>query len=247
MSDIANRTSAPVPDRARLSQYVVFRDGWEGIRQSLYDTVIYPAAGASVLTFFALPQGQGTTYQGVGVAGTSPKTLSDTNMLLAGQLPTNQNFLAESIEVLFFPSLYHVTAATQIPAVGFVTTATAVAPLLVNDEWIFRKSGNLIFTIGAKAYLQEAPMGRFPPKTHFEISAGGAGWSAATAPVESTGWRVTYPVSDGRAYMLKPASILLDSNTNFSVSLNWPEGLQAINNVARTTVVLDGYLYRRSQ
>ncbi|MGZ7265373.1 hypothetical protein ACXWP3_09695, partial [Streptococcus pyogenes] len=61
-----------VPTRAELSKYSVNRPGWEAIKQSLYDYQAYAAAGQTNLTFFALPVGQ------------SSKTLSDTNMTLAG-------------------------------------------------------------------------------------------------------------------------------------------------------------------
>lgn len=236
-----------LPNMDQLSQYVVNREGWEGVRQSLYDYQLYPAAGAAQLTFFSTPQGQGTAVQAVGAAGVGAKTLSDTNMTLAGQLPSQQNFLVQSIEVMFYPNIYHVTNAVGNPAVKFVSTALLLAPAIVNDEYIFRKSGNLVFTIGSKAYLTEAPMGRFPPKTNFGVNAGAAGWSAATAPVESTGVTVSFPQSTGRPYMLHPASLLLNSNQNFSVQLNWPEGLQAVTYPAKVGVVMDGFLYRRSQ
>lgn len=236
-----------IPNMDVLSQYVVNREGWEGIRQSLYDYMLYPAAGLSQASFFALPQGQGTTVQAVGAAGATTKSLSDTNMTLAGQLPAQQNFLVQSIEVMFYPNVYHVTNAVGNPAVKFTSTALAIAPAIINDEYIFRKSGNLVFTIGSKAYLQEAPMGRFPPKTNYGVNGAIAGWSAATAPVESTGLSVAFPQSTGRPYMLHPASLLLNSNQNFSITLNWPEGLQAITYPAKVGVVLDGFLYRRSQ
>lgn len=236
-----------IPNMEVLSQYVVNREGWEGIRQSLYDYMLYPAAGLSQASFFALPQGQGTTVQGVGVAGATTKTLSDTNMTLAGQLPAQQNFLVQSIEVMFYPNVYHVTNAVGNPATRAVTSAATLAPSIVNDEYIFRKSGNLVFTIGSKAYLQEAPMGRFPPKTNYGVQGAFAGWSAATAPVDTMSVGALFPQSTGRPYMLHPASLLLNSNQNFSITLNWPEGLQAITYPAKVGVVLDGFLYRRSQ
>jgi hypothetical protein len=57
-----------------------------------YDTVLYPTAGSTLLTFFALPRGQGnTSFQTAG--GTAiAKTYADTNMDLAGQLPGGYNF-----------------------------------------------------------------------------------------------------------------------------------------------------------
>lgn len=56
--------------------------------QSLYDTGTIVPAGTAMLAFFASPLGQGATS--FALAGA--KTLADTNMDLAGQLPSGQNF-----------------------------------------------------------------------------------------------------------------------------------------------------------
>lgn len=215
-----------VPTRAQLSKYSVNRPGWEAIRQSLYDFQAYQAAGHTQLTFFALPVGQ------------SSKTLSDTNMTLAGQLPKNQEFLVQSIEVFFSPTTP--TVAAQMPAAFGAQAAAA----LVNDAYIIGRAGNLTLTIGAKPYLQEAPLGRFPQKARFEVDAGLADVSSTAANLQS---RVTFGAWCGRPYLLDPAPLLLPENQNFSISLNWPEGVQAIANPGRIGVILDGILYRRSQ
>lgn len=215
-----------IPSRAQLAQYSVNRPGWEAVKQSLYDYQAYAAAGQSSLTFFALPIGQ------------SSKTLSDTNMTLAGQLPKNQEFLVQSIEIHVFPTTPTVTA--QMPAVFGAQAAQS----LVNDVYIIGRSGNLNFTIGSKPYLQEAPLGRFPPKTHLSIDAALSDATTAGAALQArTG--IGYWV--GRPYSLDAAKLLLPENQNFSVTLSWPEGVQAITNPARIGVVLDGVLYRRSQ
>lgn len=219
--------SPQVPNRKMLSQYVVNREGWEGIKQTLYDFQPYAAAGSTQLNFFALPIGQGG------------KTQSDTNMTLAGQLPTNQEFLVQSIEVHFFPTTP--TVAADMPsAIG----ARAVANAL-NDEYIFRRSGNLNLFIGSKTYLEEAPLQKFPPKAYYDITGSAA--SDTTTAAADAAFRATFAKACGRPYMLHPASLLLTSNQNFAVSLNWPEGAQAITNPARVGVSLDGFLYRRSQ
>ena len=222
-----------VPQKSELSRYSVNREGWEAIRQSLYDFQQYAAAGSTQLSFFNLPIGQGTSYAGGGT-----KSLSDTNMTLAGQLPANQEFLVQSIEVVFLPTTPTVAAA--MPAV-FGAQAAAVQ---VNDSYIFRRSGNLILTIGSKPYLQEAPLMRFPPKTHFEVSAALADVSTAGASFQS---RIAAGMVLGRPYLLSPVDLLLPQNQNFGITLNWPEGVQAITNPARCGVILDGILYRRSQ
>lgn len=215
-----------VPNREQLSQFVVNRSGWEGIRQSLYDFQAYPAAGATNLQFFAVPLGQGG------------KTLSDTNMNLAGQLPTNKEFLVESVHVYFTPTTP--TVAAQMPA----AFGAQAVPEIINDSYIFRRSGNLVFEIGSKNYLEEAPLMRFPPKNTFHVEGALADVSTAGADLQS---RIAYGDAIGVPYILKPASLLLTSNQNFNVSIRYPEGVQAITNPARVGVVLEGILYRRSQ
>jgi hypothetical protein len=215
-----------VPNRAQLSKYSVNRPGWEAIRQTLYDSGTYAAAGQTFLAFFAQPAGSGT------------KTLSDTNMTLAGQLPKNQEFLVQSVEIHFFPTTP--TVAAQMPG----AFGAGVAQQLLNDVYIFGRAGNLNLTIGSKTYLQEAPLGRFPPKAYFCVDAA---LSDATTAAANLQGRSGYARWGGRPYVLEPAPVLLPENQNFSVTLSWPEGVQAITNPARMVVVLDGYLYRRSQ
>lgn len=217
--------SQAVPGRGELSKFVVNRAGWEAIKQTFYDFQAYAAAGVTTLNFFALPVGQGG------------KTLSDTNMTLAGQLPTNQEFLVTGIQVYFLAGTP--TVAKSMPS---IFGAPAIASN-VNDAYIFRRQGHLIFTIGSKDYLQEAPLFKFPQKNSFHAEAGYAGTTALSAGARAT----TYGDANGAPYMLSPANLLLTSNQNFSVSLNWPEGVQAITDPARVGVVLDGILYRRSQ
>lgn len=215
-----------VPTRQDLQRYSVNRPGWEAVRQTLYDYQAYAQAGQSQLLFFQVPRGQ------------SSKTSSDTNMDLAGNLSANTEFLVESIEVQFWPTVPAVAAAN--PA---ATGATAAA-VLVNDAYIVGRTGNLVLTIGQKQYLTEAPLGKFPGKTHFFVS--GAHSDSSTAG--GTGaTRTVFGYWTGRPYLLSPVKLYLISTQNFSVSLNWPEGVQAVSNPGRIGVVLDGILYRKSQ
>ena len=61
------------------------------IVEPLYDSVLYPAAGATLLSFFILPLGQGVSVFQTA-AGVLPKTYADTNMQLAGQLSAGYYF-----------------------------------------------------------------------------------------------------------------------------------------------------------
>jgi hypothetical protein len=223
-----------IPSYTDLSAFNVNRDGWEAIKQSLYDTAAYPAAGINQLSFFTLPVGQGVSVLGTPAA----KSLSDTNMTLAGQMPANQEFLIQSVEVVFLPTTPTVAAA--MPAF-FGTDAISG---LVNDAYIFYRSGNLNLNIGSKSYLQEANLMRFPPKAYFDIAAAVESATTAAASLQS---RIAFATARGRPYLLQPANLRLVSNQNFSVTLNWPEGLQAILQPAEVRVILDGILYRRSQ
>lgn len=223
-----------VPSLEQVRGFVVNRNGIEAVRQRLYDSVQYPTAGATNLSFFSLPIGQGTSWTGSGA-----KNESDTNMTLAGQLPANQWFLVQSMEVGFFPATP--TAAAGMPS---AFAAAAVTATNVNDQYIFRRSGNLKLGIGSKNYLQEAPLASFPLKADFDISAALADSSTSTGGGQT---RVTWGKSVGRPYMLSRPPLLLESSQNFNVSLNWPEGVQAITNTARVMVIMDGILYRRSQ
>lgn len=234
-----------LPNSKQLSQYVVNREGdWEGIRQQLYDHNIYLAAGQPQLTFFALPVGQGVSAFG------GAKTFSDTNMTLAGQLPANQAFLVTSLEVRFYPTTPTPAGPvlTNLPATAAVTTAGLIPQNLINDAYIFYRAGNLQFLIGSKPYLQEAPLCRFPPKSNFRVKgAVGAGADTTTPINEALSLTAGFATAGGRPYNLNPANLLLQSNQNFNVTLNWPEGLQAVTSAARVGVFLDGFLYRMSQ
>jgi len=221
----------PIPNRQQLDAYNVNREGWEGITNTLYDSNAYAAAGHTTLAFFATPLGQGT-----GLGG-GPKSLTDTNMQIAGSLPANQEFLVQSVEIMFHPTTP--TVAAQMPA---AFGAQAIAQI-INDSYIFYRAGNLTFTIGSKAYLQEAPLMKFPPKAFFELHAALSDVTTAGASLQS---RIAFATARGRPYLLK-APLRLVSSQNFRVDLNWPEGLQAITNPGRITVSLDGILYRRSQ
>ena len=212
-----------VPTLQELEKFNVNRAGeFEATRQSLYDIQTYAQAGQTSLTFFQVPIGQGG------------KTLADTNMELAGNLPNPKMQLVQSIEVLFYPSV--------APSRGPIADE---ASIFLNDVYNVTKSGWLELFIGSKSYLKEAPIGRFPPKTHLSGFAAIATSLTAGAATQS---RDTYAVASGRAYMVDPW-ILLKPTQNFNVSLNWPAAvaLNAADTAARIGVVLDGILYRNSQ
>lgn len=231
-----------IPTLAQLSRYKVNRQGAEGIRQSLFDHLLYPAAGQNQLNFFATPQGQGLATALGAVVG-STKTIGDTNMDNAGMLPAGKSFLITSIEVPFYAGL-SAAASTFTPAVPSVFAAAAAAAVAaqVNDVASFYLSGSLKLFIGSKTYLEEAPLLRFPPKTQLTLDAAVASNSATVGEVAAVSTKIS-----GRPYMVEPP-IYLENNQNFVVQINWPAAVATPSGFnARVGVVLDGYLYRNSQ
>jgi hypothetical protein len=231
-----------IPTLLQLSKYKVNRQGAEGIRQSLYDHLLYPTAGQNQMNFFALPQGQGVTSALGGVVGTS-KTIADTNMDNSGMLPAGKSFLITSIEVPFFAGTVS-TANTFTQSVPSVFAAVAAAAVMgqVNDVATFYMSGSLKLFIGSKTYLEEAPILRFPPKTQLTIDGSVSSNSATTSEVALASAKIS-----GRPYMVEPP-IYLENNQNFVVQLNWPGAVATPSGFnGRVGVILDGYLYRNSQ
>lgn len=232
-----------IPSAADFNARRVTNPGQSEVyRQRLYDYNLYPAAGISQLGFFTLPIGQGVTSALGGTVG-STKTRSDTNMELAGQLPSGKSFLAESIEVLFTPGSV-ATANTYTPAAMSAFSAVIAAATFksVDDVNQIYQSGLLEFTVLSKVYLSETPLLAFPPKAHFEIDAAVATNSATTA---SAG--VTLAKATGRPYYLRP-EISIQPAVNFDVTIKWPAAVATPTGFnGRLGVILDGYFMRASQ
>lgn len=214
-----NINFSPIPALDKLQSYNVNRQGqFEGIRSSLYDFQAYAQAGQTELNFFQVPVGQ------------SSKTLADTNMSSAGQLPMPQNFLIANIQIYFFPA--------GDPS-AFGAQAAAEQP---NDVYDVMKSGWVELFIGSKNYVQEGPIGRFPPRTGMVLQSSLADATTAGANMQS---RIAYANFGGAPYDVQPP-ILLTPNQNFKVSVKWPTAV-AVSAAARIGVVMEGILYRQSQ
>jgi hypothetical protein len=206
---------------------------WEFIEQSLYDSFAYAAAGVvGGINLFQLPQGQGTGFGG-GV-----KNLSDTNMTNQGMLPSGMMQLVTSIELEFQPTTP--TVAAGMPS-AFGAQAVAAQ---INDAYIFWRSGNLVFKLLQKNYIQEAPLMRFPATDDFSLQAALSDTTTAAAASQS---RIGFASSYGQPYVLSPNNILIPQTVNFQISLSWPEGAQVITNPARVFCHLNGMTARQSQ
>ena len=226
----APRAIANLSDVARFD---VMWNQWEATRGCLYDSAVYAAAGQTVLNFFQNPGANGALVA-------SPKTLSETNMQLAGQLPSNQMFIVESIDLHVQPNVN--TSEVAADKIAVYGAGAVAAP--IKDVWVIRRSGNLTLSIGNKPYVQEAPLMVFPPLA--EIKVGAAASDTTTANVNQQ-WRVQTAEADGSLYVLDPNNLLIPPVTNFGVSLSWPEGVQAITDAARIFVRLNGTNLRKIQ
>jgi len=209
-----NRSRPPMLDA--LQKYNPNRpNAIESIWQPQYDFQTYLMAGQLQLNFFQVPLGQGG------------KTLADTNMVSAGMFAAPQEFFVTGIMVCFIP-LNTVSGANVTPrALTNLVDVNAVA-----------NSGSLTFSIGAKNYLQDAPIGKFPP--NFSIG----GLVAAATATATTGTDANFARSIGRYYEITP--FLIPTTQNFNVQLNWP-ALVPITVAGRIGAILDGFLFRNSQ
>lgn len=205
------------PTAQSFQKYAVDSGLSEVIYSPLYDYQSYALAGTTTsYTFFQVPVGQ------------SGKTLEDTNMESAGQLPAGKSFIIEGIQVVMFPG---VAASVQ--------GAQAVSAFL-NDLYTLGKAGYLKLFIGSKDYLIDGPIGKFTQQF------GVAGFSSV-ADVTTAGAALQHRDAmgawRGQYYAITP--VTLKQNTNFSVSLNFPT-TTAISANLRIGVILDGSLARRA-
>jgi hypothetical protein len=221
---------------ADAHNYAVNVDKYETLTQSLYDSAAYATGGQAQLTFFTIPVGSGS-----GVISAAAKTPEDTNMTVAGSLPNMQAFVVTSVEVEVQPAVPAFSAAT-LPA---VFGAQAVASP-INDVWKIRSTGYLDFVIGAKSYLTEGPLMKFPASNDFEIEAAAADVAPNGAGTSSMQTRISYGKAVGPSYMLAPNNLLLIPMQNFKVTLNWAT-VETVTTAARIFVRLMGQLLRAAQ
>jgi hypothetical protein len=214
----------------------------EVIRQRLYDFQLYPAAGATSLTFFQQPIGAGITTALGGAVGTA-KTDADTNMVLAGQLPSGMAYKIESVEVKFAPGSV-ATANTYTPSgVGLFIAVSAITQVQsINDVNTIMQSGVLELNVLQKNYLRETPLVSFPPKAFLEVSGAVASNSATTGQTT-----ILHAKSAGRPYYLD-MPITLKPALNFEARLKWPGVVPTSSGFnGRIGVIFDGLMVRASQ
>lgn len=191
----------------------------EEISWSFFDFLTYAAAGQTNLTFFQTPQG-------------GAKTVVDTNMKLAAQIPAGQSFLVTGVSFEFQPGVNpeNSSALAGVAAVNGYT----------NDTHAVMKSGFVQFTIGSKQYVENSPIGLFPP------TYGLSGFGAAATTAAATTINEQYARISGAAYSIIP--VTLQSNQNFAVNVQWPTVVALPSTVAgRLGCRLHGRLFRNAQ
>lgn len=243
MDGVATFASDQFPTVSDLNNYAVQNPGAVQVtKQTLYDTLNYPAAGLPSLQFFSVPLGQGQS-QHPGVAAGVTKTYYDTNLDVAGQLPRFVSFVVESIEVLMLPgsvlaaTLFANVAPAQFTAVAIVTPLASA-----NDVYAFYNSGFLELNVSNGNLLRDAPLRKFPAKANLDVSSAISSNSATTG--ENS---VILTQAMGRPYYLQPL-ITLAENASFNVTIRWPNNVAMPSTFnASVKVILDGYLLRATQ
>lgn len=214
----------------------------EVVKVRYYDWLLYATAGATVLNFFSTAIGQGKATALGSTAGT-PKTKSDTNLVLPNQLPSGVEFLIDSIEVHFLPGSVS-TADTYTPAnISVFAAANAAAVLAaLNDVNTILQSGVLTLTVLNKNYVTDGPLYCFPPKAYIDHTSAIATTSATAGEVAAGNARAM-----GRPWYVEP-KITLQPAVNFNVKVEWPGVVATPSGFnGRIGVIMDGYEMRASQ
>ncbi len=245
--ELGNAPNIGAPNMPGTAMSYTVQRPWEaeGIRQRLYDNLLYPTAGATQFRFFQNPKGQGLSTS-PGNAN-NPKTDADTNMTQPGTLPSPQMFLCTSIELVLTPGSV-ATANTFTPQVISTFIAVPVAGTVpissgaLNDLNAILPYGWLNFTIMSKSYLTEAGLISFPPKVCMSVDSSVATNSATTGTIAIASGKAV-----GRPYYMNPP-VLLMPTANFEITVNFPVVIATPSGFnARLGCILDGFLYRNAQ
>ena len=213
----------------------------EIVKQPLYDYNVYPTAGLALMSFFAFAQGAGLSASPGNVGAV--KQLSDTNLILASQLPMPQAFWCDGIEVVIDPGSS--AAANNFSLLSPSTHVAAAAATVQsgeNDVSNLYSSGALTFTVSLKPYYQEGPLYRFPTRHALRLDTAIDSNSATAA--EDLKAKINL---DGELMRLHPG-IGIESSQNFGVNLTWPVVVTTPSGFnARVGIILNGWLFRGVQ
>jgi hypothetical protein len=204
----------------------------------IYDAQAYPSAGSTQLTFYALPQGQGTSS--APGAGAVAKTVFDTNIITNNQLSLGNEFYQIGFEMLFFPGVNNSTSTTA--SFGIEPTTAAGINNFINDIYNVGNGGIVVETVGTdRKYIQDGPLNLFPPATRLAgLTSVGSG-STSTTVVNMT----EYGVWSGEPYTLVP--IYIQSTQQFTLVVSFAAAIPTPSAViGRIIARMRGYLIRQA-
>lgn len=236
-----------VRPRRFASPFPMGRAKLEPIHQPLYSAYIFDAAAApSEALLFQYAVGNSVA---TNVATATNATLLHTNMIAAGTLSTPKVFLVTGIRVVF-PELTSALIA-MLEDTGAYTLAgptyTANDSNLLEDLVRLVYGSYLNFFVGVKSYLT-APTWIAPSNTGIQgdnanITTGGM---TPTAPISLQNFQTYH--SAGRYFGLDRYPVLIPSQQNFQMSLNFPQPTKPTIGTARVVYgVLEGILGREVQ
>ncbi len=174
-----------------------------------YDRQPYAQAGQNAIQFF----------------GRNPSTISDDDSNLRtgkSELSSSQCFIVCAIST-------HLEPGADATAYGVGGTAAAI------DDYIaFVRSGRLVFKTGSREdYVENGPLGRFPPAT--QLMLGGVGSDSSTA---GAGQRtlIQHAAMEGGIYEVTPKIIMPGDAFEFSAKWSTPVAVSVAGRI-------DGRLY----
>lgn len=206
----------------------------------LFDFISYPSAGAQLFTFYANPQGQGTSS--TPGAGAVPKQATDTNLTIGNQLTKGNEFYAIGSESLFYPGVSNANLPLALLP-GRALAAPTAAGQFVNDVWSVGNGGIKVLKIGTdRVYINDGPLFMFPPCTRLALQAALAGQGTSST---GTGMQIEYAAWSGEPYTIVP--IYIESNQQFTMTVTYPVLIPTPSTqIGRLGDRLRGYLIRQA-
>lgn len=245
--DVNTTQNTPGLGQVFQRNQVISASSSEVLRQTLYDSLLYPLLGLQNMQFFATGIGQGVTSAPGSTVGQT-KSIQDTNMAQGGSLSSGLAYNIESISIYFFPGSSAV-ANTFTPVLFGTADTDALSTVTVNalnDIKKFYEAGVFNLHILQKDYLTEALLRKFPPQNYMRLEGALATGAVDTTPDTILQTFNAYPC--GNAYVLSPLEISLQPAVTFSAELKWGSNYataSALN--GRVMVEFGGMLLRASQ
>ena len=187
-----------------------------------YDTVIFPAGALVTATYFSLPLGQ------IIAGGAVAKTTADTNLRNAAMIGK--------------PNQFELHGFAVEPAVA----PTAAGPVTLTADWaLIYNTGVFTFQCGGNKNLLEVPLSRIPVAggpTGFGTTVAGGAVMVNGVPFASNFYAFHKLITDEATKKAGKVNLLLDGDTNFSVTITYPIGAGiTLTTATRVRVYMIGY------